>query len=217
MITQFIQNVKQRGLARTNRYDVRIPLPRSVSSDMSAVATLFCDSATLPGANLSTTPMRTFGETREMPYEKIYDTVTLSFYVDADMRLKKMFENWMNQIYNPDTRTFGYYNNYVTTAEIYVRTVNDGAPYKLTLYEAYPKTLNSIQLDTAAHDIMKMSMTLQYKYWKSETFVSKGAAPQAIAANRGSTRKTPAQTTTNYPANTSYDPPKSILSVFSGR
>lgn len=167
MINQFLGEVKNRGLARTNRYDVVIPLPVVTSSKTIYVANLFCDAVSLPGVNISTTPQRFYGEERQMPYERMFDPVTLSFYVDNTMELKTAFEEWINLIIDPKTRAIGYYNDYTRPVEIYIKDVEDGTPYKLTLHEAYPKALNTIQLDTSSREIMKMTMTMQYKYWTS--------------------------------------------------
>lgn len=170
MIEDFISQIKTRGLARTNRYEVMIPFPQpDPRGQLKNIANLFCDAVTLPGAALSTTPMKTFGETREMPYEKIYDNVTMSFYVDSGLDIKVAFEDWMEKIFDTTTRTIGYYNNYITDVDIYIKNVDGTTPYKIRLHEAYPKALNSIQLDTNNKDIMKMTLTLQYKYWTSMT------------------------------------------------
>ena len=67
MLKEFISLVKTRGLARINRYDVSIKFPRQ-KGDAQKIATLFCDSVSLPGANIATAQMRTYGEVREMPY-----------------------------------------------------------------------------------------------------------------------------------------------------
>lgn len=186
MIQDFISQIKTRGLARTNRYEVVIPFPDSETRGMVQVANLFCDAVTLPGASVSTTPMKTFGESREMPYDKIYDNVTMSFYVDSGLEIKRTFEKWMEMIFNTNTRTIGYYNDYITNVEIYVRNVDGAVPYKVTLFEAYPKAINSIQLDTNNKEVMKMTLTLQYKYWTSTTIDVVGArAPQQIRPRTG--------------------------------
>lgn len=170
MISNFISQVKHRGLARTNRYDVIVIFPyKNATTETMTVASLFCDSVNLPGANISTNPQRVFGEPREMPYEKIYDPVTLSFYVDSGMEIKTAFDDWMNMVVDTDKRTIGYYRDFTSLVHIYVRTVNNQAPYMCTLYEAYPKTINAIQLDSSSRDVMKLSVTMQYKYWKPYT------------------------------------------------
>lgn len=191
MITQFISQVKTRGLARTNRYDVVIPFPVSTTTSFrgaAEVATLFCDQATLPGINISTTPHRIFGEVREMPYEKIYDPVTFSFYVDAELKIRTAFDKWMALIVDPFTRTLGYYNEYVRDIDIYVRNVDDSVPYKITLFEAYPKTVNSITLDAGGKEVMKMTVTMQYKYWYSYNIpISQASMSSSLRTVAGST------------------------------
>lgn len=217
MIEDFISQVKGRGLARINRYAVQIQFPRgmSVSSETRKIATLFCDAINLPGAAISTTPSRIFGEVREMPYEKIYDPVTMSFYVDSGMEIKRAFEQWMELIFNTKTRTLGYYKDYAMDVQIHVYTVDGDAPYSITLHEAYPKAINSVQLDTAGREIMKMSLTMQYKYWTS-TATDSMPTP---SANYGSVYQDPQGFLTgegydffegSWPS-TTYDPPMSTI------
>lgn len=165
MITDFIAQVKSKSLARTNRYEVHLTFPKM--KEESRVARLFCDSASLPGINFSTTPSNTFGETREMPYGRMFDPVTFSFYVDAELKLKSAFDSWTDLIVNPVGRTIGYYNTYVQDVSIDIKTVDDRTPYTVKLFEAYPKTISSIQLDANGKEVMKLSVTMQYKYWKA--------------------------------------------------
>lgn len=169
-IQEFVSNVKQGSLARTNRFAVLFTPPAGVSSaaPLNKVM-LFCDSAQLPGANFSTTQNRAFGEFREVPYEKLYDQINLSFYVDTDMQVKYLFDEWQNAIYNPITRTFGYYKNYTTNMVIEVQDINDNSRYEVALYECYPKTISNIQLDAGSKDVMKVTVGFQYKYWESTT------------------------------------------------
>ena len=130
-------------------------------------ALLFCDQVQLPGMNYSTIQNRTFGEFRETPYEKLFDTVNMSFYVDKDFIVKSLFDRWMNSIQNPSTRKFEYYKNYTTDMTVDVQDTSDLTRYRLKLFECYPKTMGSVQLDYASKDVMKLSVTMQYKYWRA--------------------------------------------------
>jgi hypothetical protein len=231
-INKFISAVKAKGLARTNRYQVEFMVPGG-NSDDTQLALLFCESTSLPGINIATQAHRVFGENRELPYERMYDPITLSFYVDADLKVKKLFDMWMSKIVNPTRRTFSYYNDYVTdmtiksvamggklteTSEavavsawtengidqfqpiIHKKAVNeeDVTPYVVTLHECYPKTISSIQLDAAGRDIMKLSVTFQYKWWdtadmklvnnKSVPLPATGQSdPQGVTTGTGTT------------------------------
>lgn len=178
-LNDFIASIKTIGLARTNRYSIILTPPpvlnlsniaavgnRSRLSDLERML-LFCDQVQLPGLNLSTIQNRSFGEFREVPYEKLFGDLSMSFYVDQSMYVKSVFDNWMAAIQSPVTRTFAYYNDYVTTMEIVVEDVADQERYAVTLYECYPKTIAPIQMDYASKDIMRLNVTMQFKYWTS--------------------------------------------------
>lgn len=165
-ITDFIAQTKSRGMMRSNRYEVVVPFPSKDSNTMK-LATLFCDSLSLPGINVASTPARVFGEGREMPYERTYEPIQLSFYCDSNLEIKKAFESWIDLIINPQTRAIQYYNTYIKDIQIYVQTVEDNTTYSVTLYEAYPKSIQAIQMSYDSKEVMKVNVTMQYKYWKS--------------------------------------------------
>lgn len=168
-IKDFTAAVKSQGLARTNRYAVVMTLPKGMvfNNDVTKKALMFCDQVQLPGTNFSTSQNRTFGEFRETPYEKLYEHINLSFYVDRDMQVKELFDRWNDTIYNPITRTFNYYNNYTTDITIEVQG-NDGQPnYWVDLHECYPKSVGAVQLDYASKDVMKLSVSMAYKWFET--------------------------------------------------
>lgn len=170
MISNFISQIRTRGLAKNNRYEVQIPFPLAVSQGLrrvGEVASLFCESATLPGITIDTQPHRFFGEIRQMPIEKTFEPVSLSFYVDAEMTIRSAFDRWQALIIDPFTRTIGYYDDYKTDVVIKIYTINDTNPYTIKLFEAYPKSVSSIQLESESKQLMKMTVLMQYKYWYS--------------------------------------------------
>lgn len=163
-LNDFISQVKTNGLARTNRYVVYFNLPWESDSALRDVL-LFCDQVQLPGTNYNTADMRTFGETRKAPYERLYEDINMSFYVDKEMKNKIMFDYWLNQIQDPWTRNFNYYDDYVTDIVIEVQDLKDQSRYGIKLYEAYPKSIGAVQLDYAGKDVMKISVNFAYKYY----------------------------------------------------
>lgn len=186
-LATFTSEVKTRGLARTNKYEVVIPFPDPTTN--TRLISLFCDSTSLPGITVATTPHRFYGEVREMPYERMFEPVTMTFYVDAAMTVKAAFDKWNFSIVDQQTRSVNYYENYVKPIYIYSHTdgykptlgrgstvgevgpnagqVVEESPCVITLHEAYPKVVGPIQLDAANKDIMKVSVTFQYRYWTS--------------------------------------------------
>ena len=169
-LNEFIAQVKNIGMARTNRYTVMLTPPNNEwmaeYGDLRDML-LFCDQVQVPGVNLATVQNRTFGEFREVPYEKLYGDIQLNFYVDTGMYVKGFFDAWMNSIQNPFTRNFSYYKSYTTQMTIDIEDLNDETRYSVTAYECYPKTVSPIQLDYASKEVMKLQVTMQYKYWTS--------------------------------------------------
>lgn len=169
-LNEFIAQVKNIGMARTNRYTVMLTPPNNEwmaeYGDLRDML-LFCDQVQVPGVNLATVQNRTFGEFREVPYEKLYGDIQLNFYVDTGMYVKGFFDAWMNSIQNPVTRNFSYYKSYTTQMTIDIEDLNDETRYSVTAYECYPKTVSPIQLDYASKEVMKLQVTMQYKYWTS--------------------------------------------------
>jgi hypothetical protein len=174
-ISDFVTQIGKSGLARSNRYSIEMSLPATTYTDNDyRKMLLLCESIQLPGLNLNTAQIRTFGEIREMPYEFNYDPVQFSFYVDGDMVIKGIFDQWIQSIQRGATRNFNYYKDYISDqVKIYVEDLNDETKYIVTLYEAYPKNLSSVQMGYDQKDVMKLNVTLMYKHWKSEVISKK--------------------------------------------
>lgn len=171
MISQFISQIRTTGLARTNRYDAYLIYPDIITGDVAIFTNLFCESASLPGINVSTTPSTIYGEQREFPYQKMYTPLSLTFYVDSSMKVKKAFDQWINHVINPISRTINYYKSYTGTIELVPRNVDDSSYYSVIFEEVYPKSIQDIQLSQDSRDVMKLTVTFQYKYWRTRDMV----------------------------------------------
>lgn len=181
-LNRFISEVKSRGLARINRYAVEFVIPGG-DGESTQLAQLFCETTSLPGMNIVTQPSRTYGEAREIPIgDRNFDVINMSFYVDADLKVKVLFDKWLNSIINPNTRHVSYYKDYITDIKISVVDVEPGSmtqadgrviaevdnkPYSVTLHEAYPKSISAIELNADGKGVMKLQVAFQYKYWTS--------------------------------------------------
>jgi hypothetical protein len=176
-IKNFIAEVKKDGLSRTNRFGCTVDAPKTLrtnpafaSADFYKKLFLYCESINVPGVNISTTPVRTFGETREMPYEKVFDPVTAQYYIDTGFKVKAFFEAWQDSIQNTTDRTIQFYNNYVSTVHLFINDVANNTRYLVKLHEAYPKTVASINLSQQSNEIAKLSVTYAYKYFTTSLY-----------------------------------------------
>jgi len=174
MLSEFITEVKARGLANPSKFMVTIAQPKGISfnnaSDSLRLMRLFCDQTQLPDQNISTAQLRTYGEVREMPYENLYGNVNFSFYCDSNYIVKKFFDTWIQSISDPNTRHWNYYNNYIAPTIDIMLFNNDGrSVYLVSLYECYPKQMQAVTLDYAAKETLKVNISMNYKYWRSAT------------------------------------------------
>lgn len=174
-LQEFTSYIKDKGLMRTARYTIHMGIPLSLEKYMYATTdtntiSILCDQIQVPGLNYTTTANPSYGETREIPYQRMYDNISMSFYVDNDMLTKKYFDDWLFSIQDPNTRTFNYYRNYTTKITIKVEDLNNQSPYAVDLFECYPKSVSAVQLDYASKEVMKISVNMAYKYWKPTSF-----------------------------------------------
>ena len=170
-LSRFMEQAKHSGIARHNRFGVFFRYPRQlqqqISHDDIRKVLLFCETVNIPGHNYLSATVRTFGEIREAPYEKFYNPINMTFYVDSDMRVKHLFDDWAKAIQNPETRRFGYYDNYTTDIHIMVYNMAENEVYRVVCYECYPKEMMMVNMDTTSKDIMRLQISMQIKYWSS--------------------------------------------------
>jgi len=166
----------QKGLARTNRFFVLLP-----GKETGKLMGMFCENVQLPSSTILTSPSRIFGEVREVPYERSYEPINMSFYVDSDFQVKKYFDDWHNSIFDQYNKSGKYYEEYAKQIEIWVHNVEDKRTYAVTLNECYPKSIGAIQLDYGSKEIMKVQVTMQFKNWRA--VAGNAAASESALAN----------------------------------
>ena len=167
-INEFVSLVRTEGLARSNRFIVYIYPPLSVSSRIdSTKLRLYCESVSLPGMNLLTNPVTTYGEQREVVYNRSYEPVNLEFMLDQGMDIKRFFDDWQQQIIHPQSRMVNYYQNYIGSIEIYQLGGDkmESSKYCVRLHEAYPKSVAPISYNYDSKGVTKLSVSIEYKYW----------------------------------------------------
>lgn len=113
-IQQFISNLNQTGIQKTNKFLVRFPAPNGLvrpGQDQTWVNTartleFWCEIASLPGVALSTHSLLRYGYgvMEKKPFAPLFSDITFTFIVDAGGNIFNYFQQWMNMINNYDTR-----------------------------------------------------------------------------------------------------------------
>jgi hypothetical protein len=162
-------------LARSNRFDVNIPIPLALLFDVSTARTLSlrCESAQLPGRTLETTTKKHgSAPVEKFPYHSNYSEVTLEFLVSGDMNEKIFFDAWMELI-NPTTDfNMQYKNNYAVDISINQYDLQNKITYSANLIEAFPIEVNQLDLNWSNDSFHKLSVVFAYKQWQNNTVSS---------------------------------------------
>lgn len=188
-----IQVLRDLGVHHSCKYDIEIVIPTKVYEDFKANSTkqlsqsviqqrlnMFCVEAYVPQNAVDTKDIRLGGEKIEIPYDRRYEEVQMTFYVDGGYKddggvTMKLFNTWLETIYDPDKRTFGFQNDYSTTIKIRLYTLPDGNALlgkeyiaDFVLYEAYPSSIQSVSLSgRISNDITQFNVNWKYRYMKT--------------------------------------------------
>jgi hypothetical protein len=163
-------------LARTNRFNVDIPVPLTLIPYIKTSRNLVyrCENANLPGRTLATSELKTYGPVEKHPYLTTYNDIDLTFIVDDDMQQKIFFDAWLNYINPTYNYNMRYKENYATTMTINQYDVNDKLSYTVSLFDAFPISVNQMDLDWNGDGYHKLTVTFAYTFWKNNTLQAFG-------------------------------------------
>lgn len=173
-LTGFLTDMTVRGAAFGSRYLMSFTMPPKLMEyaskaprplDVSILQNLQlrCDATELPGASFVTGDNKVMGPIYKMPNQILYNDLTLSFILSADLAEKYFFEYWMEIIMDRNNY-FGYYNDF-TTDHIMVHFFDTMANnvYGARFWHCYPTAINQVSLNWQDTDIARLSVTFAYE------------------------------------------------------
>ena len=173
-LNEFIEKIGNKGLVWQNRFEVFISGP---GGDASRDINLLAESVSMPGQNIRTTEdgLR-YGPERDHAQAFTYGDISMTFMCTPGMPEKLYFENWQKLIVNKGANqwTANFYKDYIGQIKIHQLDRADGKNYTVTVYEAFPKTINAQEfslISTDAHQTV--SIDFAYRWWDSKS----GSAP----------------------------------------
>jgi len=165
-----------KDLARSSRFDVNINTPLAMIPYVSSAKRLNyrCESANLPGRTFATTEQKTYGPIEKHPYLTTFTDLQLMFIVDDDMSQKVFFDAWLNYINPQYNNNFRYKNNYTTIITINQYDVTNKLSYSINLYDAFPISMNQLDLNWSNDGFHKLSVDFAYTYWQNNSLQALG-------------------------------------------
>lgn len=152
------------------------------------------EQARIPGINIMTTDNNRYGlgVVQRMPFNAQFTDTSITFTADARGQIYKYFYSWFTSIIdfngsgssningtffaNPQpSYTMGYKDDYVTDIYIMVFDNYGNLAKQITLYNAFPNTMNDINLDWGNdNSVMKITVGLSFKEWSMDVYQNPG-------------------------------------------
>ena len=167
----------QQDLAKAHRFDVNIPIPLTLIPYVKSAKNLTyrCEGAQLPGRTFATLEQQIGSNPVEKyPYLTTFNDVDLTFIVDNSMDQKLFFDAWLNYINPQHNYNFRYKGDYATTITINQYNGQNELIYSVNLYDAYPVSMNQLDLDWSSDGYHKLVVTFAYTYWENNSLQALG-------------------------------------------
>lgn len=171
-VGKFRSEVLGYGLARTNRFEVNIPVPVGMSGSYKSygsLVSLFCEETNFPPLIVSTKSYKIFGPSFQRPVSAEFggEGITMTFHVDREMLVKRFFEDWTATIVGEDDFLLYYQDQYAVDMEIKQLNEQDEISYICKLYDAFPRSINIMALNNSAQSqTHRLTVMFAYRYWR---------------------------------------------------
>ena len=174
MATPFLKNFratfnKLGGWARTNHFRVITLSPGG--GDAVNMSTM-CIQCTIPGISIETTDIREHGPMRTIPFSVSHEDITLVYRCTAKHPEYKYWHDWASKVVDhsgekANHMKLGYYDDFTSSMRIEQLDTKFKTVLTVEVYEAYPTSVSSIQLNTDERDsIEQLTVTIAHRGWK---------------------------------------------------
>ena len=190
--TLSLSDIKSRllNVAQSSQYRLTLSVPAAVRSKVSDLndldldnINLSCSEANLPGSSLATHDVTNdyHGVTEKMAYRRIYDDVLgLTFYVDRNYNVIKLFERWIDfisGITDPQVYKSPFTNQRVSYPKTYKNNIfvtkfekdhlsNESTIDKnileYTFVNAFPRDITAIPVSYDDSQVLKCSVSFTF-------------------------------------------------------
>ena len=174
-VSDFLAKVAQ-GV-KPNMFEVEINFP-SQDAESSVLVNTLCKSAALPASSLGTIEVPFRGRTVKIAGDRTFDNWTATFINDKDMKIRGMFEKWLNQMNSHKGNTAELFNPAAGdsrySADIFVTQLEkDSGDYgtnlrRYKLWYAFPVSVSQVSLAYDNNDSYEeFDVEFAYQYFET--------------------------------------------------
>ena len=168
-------------------------------------AGLRCSSASIPGSSVATASIagNYMGVQEKMAHSRIFNELSLEFYVDRDYKIIKFMEHWIDYITSGSESDEvkksrpGYFyrmryptdvdSGYKCNKTKIIKFENDryGTELEYTFYGLFPLSMSSVGVQYGSSDVLRMSATFSYERYISGKETSQSEKTNSSENNQG--------------------------------
>lgn len=190
-VKDFLSRVAQ-GV-KPNMFEVDIKFPSAVNADKNdnQTITYLCKSAALPASSIGTIEVPFRGRSVKIAGDRTFDNWTATFVNDKEMKIRGIFEKWLNlinthqgntaELFNPSSNSGDGYSCDIFVTQLEKDSSEGGKALRgYKLWYAFPVSVSQIDLAYDSNDqIEEFSVEFQYSYWTVEANDAKNSDPIA--------------------------------------
>lgn len=124
-----------------------------------------CESTEMPGRAFTATEVRYYGPSMKLPFQTVYEDISLNFICRSQGKEREFFDNWMSVINPISSFDFEYRDNYRATIELFQFDEQNKAQYAFSLLDAYPIIVNPQPVTWADAEFLRLGVSFTYHYW----------------------------------------------------
>jgi len=146
---------------------------------------ILCSAATLPGKQILTHERRIGMEFQKVAYGYAVDDVSLTFYALNDYGTRKYFDSWRQRTLDESGHIAGYKKDYAKDVKIHqlrkpIKNIGSGlgpikvniglgggSVYSVRLIDAFPTTVQAVELNNDMDGLVQISVQLSYTNWET--------------------------------------------------
>ncbi len=144
---------------------------KNLINDPRAVSFL-CSGASIPGVQIGTLDYQAEKQTVKVANTFIHEEVTLKFILTNDYYMKKLFDNWLKQVIDPESHSVGYKDDYSCDVVIQQLNSRGNVVYGVKLIKAFPTTVTAIEFDSGSDAFGELNVTMSYDRFNTESVIS---------------------------------------------
>ena len=125
-----------------------------------------CNATQLPGRQITTNDRQYGIKSEKMAQGFLKDDVSLSFYENNVYTIRRYFQDWQNRVLNQNSYEIRYKNEYAETVTMQQLDHEENLVAEVKLLEAFPTTLNVIDLTSEQNGLVQINVQLSYSNWR---------------------------------------------------